>query len=1528
NMKSVNSGVRFRTITVSKLLADGSTRLLEELSYPDTDSLTYNLSTIAEETIGSRIGILFSAKGSTGEIYDTLYEYVVTPVTQIRIALDVLKEAEKGKNLTFPVVLDTRSTTTTLKTLRVFRSLNKGARSAIDSVVNIGGSIHTYNFNERITAAVKDQLQYDFELTDSNNDTARRSVKIVVVPGRGNYRMAVISDLNSAYGEASYEWQVDSIMQRIPRLWKPDMVVAGGDLIAGQSTTAYDSAGNARMWNAFDAKVMSPLRNNNIPLAFTMGNHDAATGFNIDRAGARNYWRTPGNFPGVYPIDTSNFPYYHSFMDQKDGAFFFVNWEASDANLSSQDIAWTRAQFESEAARKATYRILIGHMPFYGVAQERDGAGNILNNGDELRKIAEDLGVTLYVSGHHHAYYPGKRGEIELLNAGAAGSGARKWTFSDETCPNTVTLIDFFTANDSLVYTTYEIAERNPDNMRVFDESRLPKAVFGVNGFTHNRSLTIKADANGEMNALNVPDSIGSKASGLVQLTQEGNTVKITGSFSALEGTLIVGADAIGLYRNVFPQSGDLLKALKVKSSNGKSGTFEGIVNIDQRKELLELISVGALYVLIKSDLYPNGEIRSQLFAADNQAPAKTMITSQQSNLVYELRDIPAFFKIAWNKAADKDKDVLVYNYQLSTDSLFTQIIYKKYTGAATTSGLSQSDLWKLLDTVPLDAARQYWHRVISSDGKHNTISDPQSLTLLKTAAPVTGNIELQAPEYVYACAGKDGDDNCIEAFANASSGHGVVVDSLGKVWYHPYSGGLLIRNADGSFYQPTSPNIRFSMPSAPNTILPAWQPGAYIRQVILNGNTYTINLCTGLGLAKDGNILIAAASALIKLDINTAEPLRYVQLGSLGLSNPTTDSLGRILVTRVLNNQSFLLQESTTSATGYDTLRSQFAVDNYPGTTRASALAYDGKSMYLPSAGGNFVNRYINPDGLNFSFERRIDLQGTCNSIYVAPGNKVWMISNKAGSTPPVLEYRDFSDTAAIQSWSFPLIDIAAEASDLRGLGMNKTRDTFYVASLGAFKLYKYHIIANNGVTEEKADTAPLYTIDRVKGVKANGVADSLGIYCTLTGVLQTDNKLDGRTAYHFVINDRTAGIQVYQPNPAPFVALEQGDSVVIRGFLRQSFGLLRIVTDTLLLISKGNKLMNADTVSALAEPLESGSLFITGLELTDSLSWSQSPFYTGTDFMARATANDSLQINIPPSIDLSQIDRPRGEFAVRGIQSQFKESAPFTSGYKIELKDSSDIVYTNTIVNGDAFCGTDTMLVMVKSQGAFNAGNTFRLQLSNEKESFDAVVRDTIVNAGTWIKIPAPLLAGNYRVRATSSAPLLTGGQNENRLIITQPLPPVIALNGAILSATGRTDFQWYFNGEPVPAPAGTRDNLAVTVSGSYRVVALNGRCSSSSAPLQVNLEEVFQERFNGFSCTPNPASDFIRVRFNDAYLGSVKYRLVNTDGKTVLAASFNKAGAIADHSIPLSGITYKGMLFLEIRTDKKKTVRILRL
>ncbi|HRF37893.1 MAG TPA: hypothetical protein PK198_03815, partial [Saprospiraceae bacterium] len=73
-----------------------------------------------------------------------------------------------------------------------------------------------------------------------------------------------------------------------------------------------------------------------------------------------------------------------------------------------------------------------------------------------------------------------------------------------------------------------------------------------------------------------------------------------------------------------------------------------------------------------------------------------------------------------------------------------------------------------------------------------------------------------------------------------------------------------------------------------------------------------------------------------------------------------------------------------------------------------------------------------------------------------------------------------------------------------------------------------------------------------------------------------------------------------------------------------------------------------------------------------------------------------------------------------------------------------------------------------------------------------------------------------------------------------VTGPPVPVITRQGNILSSSSATAYQWYYNGNPIPAAqGGTSQSIQPLVSGVFlvQVFAANG-CSSVSNPFDFNL------------------------------------------------------------------------------------------
>ncbi len=289
-------------------------------------------------------------------------------------------------------------------------------------------------------------------------------------------RIVVISDLNSQYGSTEYEPEVDKAIALIPTIWQPDLVLCGGDMVAGQSRSL-SRENIQQMWTAFDQHVSAPLRQAKIPYGFTIGNHDASGAlaldggflFEADRQSASAYWNNPQHDPGLQFVDRANFPFYYTFQQNE---IFFLVWDASTAAIPAAQIAWVERSLASPAAQSAKMRMAIGHLPFYGITVGRDEPGEYLDDAESLRSLLERYNVHTYISGHDHAYYPGHKGRLELLHCGILGSGMRPLLNGNLRPVKTLTVMDINLTTATTLYTTYDMS-----TMAVITTQSLPKLI-------------------------------------------------------------------------------------------------------------------------------------------------------------------------------------------------------------------------------------------------------------------------------------------------------------------------------------------------------------------------------------------------------------------------------------------------------------------------------------------------------------------------------------------------------------------------------------------------------------------------------------------------------------------------------------------------------------------------------------------------------------------------------------------------------------------------------------------------------------------------------------------------------------------------------------------------------------------------------------------------------------------------------------------------------------------------------------------
>lgn len=201
---------------------------------------------------------------------------------------------------------------------------------------------------------------------------------------------------------------------------------------------------------------------------------------------------------------------------------------------------------------------------------------------------------------------------------------------------------------------------------------------------------------------------------------------------------------------------------------------------------------------------------------------------------------------------------------------------------------------------------------------------------------------------------------------------------------------------------------------------------------------------------------------------------------------------------------------------------------------------------------------------------------------------------------------------------------------------------------------------------------TPGLRPIGTLRGVNANGVADSLGIAVAITGVV-TSIDFDGNTGYSFYIQDATGGINVFKSaDLSNYTSPLRGDSLYIHGAIDQFNGLTEIVPDSIAVWGTNKPLPTPLVITAMDETNEGELVRMNNMTAT---TWPAT--WTGSG--QNATISDgtnSFTLRIDADCNLFGKPQPSGLFDVLGVVGQFDNSSPYTSGYQLFPRDTNDII------------------------------------------------------------------------------------------------------------------------------------------------------------------------------------------------------------------------------------------------------------
>ena len=245
-------------------------------------------------------------------------------------------------------------------------------------------------------------------------------------------RFAIISDLNNSYGSVQYGSDVKTAVSKLIDL-KPDVVLSTGDMVAGQKSGLDYKA----MWSGFHEVVTLPLQKSNIPFAVTVGNHDGSAYAKFENERSIFVEEFKSYKPKLNYSDDSNYPLFYSF---ELGEILFLSIDSTLVGpLGLLQMNMLEKELNSHASKK--FKVVFTHVPLFHFAQVNENESYFDLN---LVSLLERHGVDLYLTGHHHSYYPGFHNGVHYVSQGCLGAGATKLIGKAEVSPRSMTMIEIF----------------------------------------------------------------------------------------------------------------------------------------------------------------------------------------------------------------------------------------------------------------------------------------------------------------------------------------------------------------------------------------------------------------------------------------------------------------------------------------------------------------------------------------------------------------------------------------------------------------------------------------------------------------------------------------------------------------------------------------------------------------------------------------------------------------------------------------------------------------------------------------------------------------------------------------------------------------------------------------------------------------------------------------------------------------------------------------------------------------------------
>lgn len=337
------------------------------------------------------------------------------------------------------------------------------------------------------------------------------------------------------------------------------------------------------------------------------------------------------------------------------------------------------------------------------------------------------------------------------------------------------------------------------------------------------------------------------------------------------------------------------------------------------------------------------------------------------------------------------------------------------------------------------------------------------------------------------------------------------------------------------------------------------------------------------------------------------------------------------------------------------------------------------------------------------------------------------------------------------------------------------------------------------------------------------------------------------------------------------------------------------------------------------------SGNDEITAINFTDPLNgW----FFSGSDIYRTASGGSVWGKEINPSKALlNDIDFLVGNNALA-----------VGDGLSSILARNNDIQLSLPV---SVFCTDNSYTLAINAIGAWNPGNQFRIELSDEFGEFIfPTTIGTVTATGTTpvqISVPNGLIDGtDYRIRVFSTNPTMWSPLNALPLEVrTSPEAYIVAggptafCQGGSVTLYALTGinwvYQWYKDG--ILISGATADSLFVNQTGNYTVNVSDGICdltSPISDVLVINCSGIAEQNaLENYNLYPNPSKNYVQIRATTT-VKIKKISILDITGRIMDVITPEN-----EHSVYISTQSYQsGLYHVLIEGEKPAVLKFIKL